>query len=59
MGIDSQGVKRGACSSCDCKEYQKKNGNKCSECGHPPVKHQKLGGGVNRAGHQASSHNGT
>ena len=43
MNVDSQGVRRGLCSRCDCKEFAT-NHVKC-RCGHPPTAHVDLSTG--------------
>ena len=43
MNVDSQGVRRGSCSRCDCKEFATKY-VKC-RCGHPPIAHVDLSTG--------------
>eukprot|EP00727_Mastigamoeba_balamuthi_P001029 m51a1_g10923 hypothetical protein (174) ;mRNA; r:108126-108779 len=38
---DRQGVPRGDCSQCSCKDYQlPATGNACDYCGHYPVQHR-------------------
>ena len=45
--MDKQGVVRGRCRVCStCRSYwsEDSSGLICSECGHPPTKHEKTGG---------------
>ena len=47
MNVDSQGVRRGSCTRCVCKEFITKH-VKC-QCGHPPTAHVDLATGHSSA----------
>lgn len=45
---DKFGVLRGRCTLCSCSEYNSVNGKvKCEDCGHVPVKHERIMDGYN------------